>query len=135
MSHNIPSATFRGLTDTRGLGNSVYYKESAGTRSRQSVEERRETSYAERIHQQWLKRIHRLLYPEREEYRESLLFQDMKGEENHVQREDNSLHEELLQLLQEIQQKKIENFRARWNFDPITETRLEGRWEWSVLPE
>ncbi|GJQ15367.1 hypothetical protein GpartN1_g7158.t1 [Galdieria partita] len=93
---------------------------------------KRKKNYSERIHNLWLRRVRRLLFPEGEEYRKSLLYQVPLRDEEEDQK---SYHEELLQLWSQIQEKKVQRFRARWNFDPVTETPLEGRWKWTKLSE
>ncbi|KAK4527380.1 hypothetical protein GAYE_SCF39G5302 [Galdieria yellowstonensis] len=92
-------------------------------------------------HHLWLRRVRRLLFPEADEYMEAILYQVPLWEEEDEETEDakrsstESVPEELLNLLQQLRQKKVEEFKARWNFDPVTHTPLEGRWKWTELSE
>lgn len=82
-----------------------------------------------------------MLFPEADEYMETILYQVPLWEEEDEETEDakrsstESVPEELLNLLQQLRQKKVEEFKARWNFDPVTHTPLEGRWKWTELSE
>ncbi|EME26913.1 hypothetical protein Gasu2_48010 [Galdieria sulphuraria] len=115
------------------------HKQPVEATNNSQVINKRKKNYSERNHNLWLRRVRRLLFPEREQYRESLLYQvplwEDEGEDQLQSREKESFHEELLQLLRQIQHKKVEVFKARWNFDPLTQTPLEGRWKWTELPE
>jgi len=46
-------------------------------------------------------------------------------------RDENLVDEDLAKEVDELQKRESKRFQERWNFDPDTDTRLSGQYEWS----
>eukprot|EP00871_Galdieria_phlegrea_P003934 jgi/Galph1/4541/GphlegSOOS_G3201.1 len=88
---------------------------------------------AERLHKIWERRVQILLFPndDNKNYiQEGFFPQQRLISYSQDDERKEYLHQRLYQILKQVEEKQVEQFKARWNFDPVNEIPLQGCWKW-----